>query len=113
VIEKTPQDQAIGLKLAFSLVFFFNFHNFYRGEILLIIPLKIPLAMYIFVSDAVLEHRFSEKVELRTFGRRIPFGLSGPGSQDSIHFCPSFHVHTCRMKPPTKMIALALAAFLG
>ena len=26
--------------------------------------------------------RFSEKVELRTFGRRIPFGLSGPGSQD-------------------------------
>lgn len=26
--------------------------------------------------------RLSEKVELRTFGRRIPFGLSGPGSQD-------------------------------
>jgi len=26
--------------------------------------------------------RLSEKIELKTMGRRIPFGLSGPGSQD-------------------------------
>lgn len=54
--------------------------------------------------------RLSERVELRTFGRRIPFGLSGPGSQE--HSESWFHWAHGRFRQDFRMSSALRAIFL-
>ena len=54
--------------------------------------------------------RLSERVELRTFGRRIPFGLSGPGSQE--HSESWFHWAHGRFRQDFRISSALQAIFL-